>query len=229
MTTTREPPHGLVPCTRADFSLLCASDISLSWPAMQQPVPGLSVDSSLSCPLPAARPHLRQIARVSSCCRVTICTAPDVPDWARAWSNPSATHSSDQQVDRREHRRHSRAPGSALHFYTRSQEAIAASQSHRLSWLGPWRRQCPPMVCVSCVLQPVRRPRGPLGAGHGIISRRICSVVHLCVMFEAANLGTVLLDKRDTRESQWLQPQHPTSAVVTLEDLPRGLGPEADQ
>ena len=116
LTTTREPPHGLVPCTRADFSLLCTSDISLSWPAMQQPVPGLSVDSSLSCPLPAARPHLRQIARVSSCCRVTVCTAPDVPDWARACSNPSGTRSSDQHVERREHRRHSRAPGSALHF-----------------------------------------------------------------------------------------------------------------
>ncbi len=81
LTTTREPPHGLVPCTRAEFSLLCTSDICLSWSAMQQPVPGLSVDSSLSCPLAAARPHLRQIARVSSCCRVTVCTAPGVPDW----------------------------------------------------------------------------------------------------------------------------------------------------
>ena len=43
-------------------------------------------------------------------------------------------------------------------------------------------------------------------------------------MSEAANLGTLLPDKRDTRGSQWLQPQHPTSAVVTLEDLPRDLG-----
>ncbi len=61
----------------------------------QQPVPGLSVGSSLSCSLPAARPPLRQIARVSSCRSLTMCAAPDVPVSRRVWPGSTDPHASD--------------------------------------------------------------------------------------------------------------------------------------
>lgn len=59
--------------------------------AGQQPVSGLSVDSSLLCPRrPATRPRLRQIAWVASCRSVVFCVAPDLPVWTRIWANPQS-------------------------------------------------------------------------------------------------------------------------------------------
>ncbi len=51
-------------------------------------------------------------------------------------------------------------------------------------------------ACVFAACSPTSKP--PLTLVNSIIPCRICSVVHLCVMFEAANLGTLLPDKKDT-------------------------------
>ncbi|KAK4122478.1 hypothetical protein N657DRAFT_721049 [Parathielavia appendiculata] len=56
-----KPPRGSVPGTRADFSLLGTCNIITSWHASQHPVPGLSVDRSLSCPGLLACLRSRQI------------------------------------------------------------------------------------------------------------------------------------------------------------------------